>query len=393
MARNVKSQKRSSNSPRSKATPPRRPQKAPPAGAKKPAPKAGAKKPAPKAGKKAAAPRKAAVATGEGSSPPVDPAIIERIRARWPAPTDVQRTAYRSQFSDDYCQDLGTKTRAELVRREALGWIVSLDTALRSPSGNTIRYTGARLRWLMEQVDALDTEIQAQRAEQGTTKTIKQTAAQAEQTARAVLDDLEDVLRDVAGERPADKREYDNALTALQAPEDVVERLTSLAKLGARWLALTDPVFKALVEEHKLTHELVERAGQMALALGEARTGARGTRLEPRDAPTVNRAEGRVLAEMKVALRAVESARRTDKTIRALVPGRGTRAAIVGRAKPVRTPPEKTPPEKKPANAKKAKAAAADQAAQDQAAQDKAAQDKAVQDKASAETPAAKKAK
>lgn len=280
---------------------------------------------------------------GDELPPEVAPETLASIRKLHKAPTEIQRKAYRSQFSDEFCDGMGTKTRAELVLREVLGWVVALDDKKRKPNGSLIHYSGPRIIWMLDCAEQLRDELEQQKARAGDVLAIKSAAEQAEANARRLLQEIREVLEAVAEERKEEKNEYERKKTKTKAAEDVAARLAALSDLGQRWRRRKDEVFQVLIEEHGLTEDLVERGAQAAKRLQDSRPGARGNRRETKDTPSVNRIEGRVLAEMRVAMKAVARANRTDKTITLLVPGPGTRAALVGRTK---KGDKKPPPDK-----------------------------------------------
>jgi hypothetical protein len=322
--------------------------------AAKPAP-AGARAPAPRstatAPEVAAAPEVGTAAAGDsapeaGSAPveptPVDPAVLAEIRAHWPMPTAMQVRAYRSQFGDAVCEQLGARTRAVLVLGEARGVIVTVHNTLLTPSGRMVPYAPTRFRYFIECVDDLDEAIEAERVAQGKVAEVKQLLTDAEVAATGQVAWLQDTLSDIAGEREAENHEIENALSTLKAPDDVVARSKVLVEVGRRWLGRKDEELHVLLDDFQLSSERLASVEKAAARLQRLRPEARGVRVQVYDTPAINRIEGRVLAEMRLVMTLFARARKKDRNVPSLVPGPGTRAVLGHRPKSKKEP-EPTP--------------------------------------------------
>lgn len=275
------------------------------------------------------------------------------IRAAWPAPTEIERAAYRSQFTDKECAEAGTLTKAVNVRNDAGGWILQIHRMKSGPDGRHIKYPGARLIYLLDLYEQLDGAIQAQEAEQGDVRETKNTAADHDDAARVTESTLYGDLDDIAGNRPVERRDLDAAATPMTTPEELVKRLRNLIELGRRWVATKDAELAVLVKDAELTPSVLDTAERAAANLEAARRGARSVRVVNNDLPAVNLIEGRVTREMKHVKGRVDRARKDHPSLTPLIPSPGTRAAIIGRTKPPRPkteksapPPDTTPPEK-----------------------------------------------
>ena len=163
------------------------------------------------------------------SDAPVDPSTLAGIRGHWPALKDVQRKAYLSQFTDAECEKLGTKTRGELVRNEAGGWVVSIDDQLRSSLAADIPYSPGRLVYLLDLIEKLDGELAKQAASQGRVADVKNAAADKEVAAETVAEKLYAALERVAGKRKTEVDALGKADIAVKTPEDIVKRAAERA--------------------------------------------------------------------------------------------------------------------------------------------------------------------
>lgn len=295
-----------------------------------------------------------------GTDTEPDAGTLAKIRRSLPAPSEVERRAYRSQFPDAFCEEKGKLTKGRGALREARRWVVQIFKNRAQPGGDTVRYPPQRLHYLMDCVDALAAALDKQEADQGKAGRLKSGASQAEQEARALAEELHDDLSDVAGEREAEKADLAQATRGeMRTADDVQARLKSLAHLSRQWLASGDETLRALLSTYQVTEASATAADEMAAQLADKGTAASGERVEPRDTPPVNRAEGRVTQEMKLAMNATGRARKTWKDLKPLSPTAATRAAILGRARPKAEPPVTkeptqagTPEDKEPAPVK-----------------------------------------
>ena len=110
--------------------------------------------------------------------------------------------------------------------------------------------------------------------------------------------------------------------------------LTALADLAESWQERPTDAAKALVASVELSPCDVEaaRAAAKALLAAASEEPQSSGRISVRDLPTVNRAEGRVLLEMRIAMRFFERAHRENSIVPKLVPGPATRAVLAPRA-------------------------------------------------------------
>ena len=281
--------------------------------------KSPAKKPAPA---KAAPPAKAAKKS-----------VVTTMLAALPPITDVERSAFSAQYRDEQCDALGSKTKSELVFKDALAFATTMFEALQKNPRLVRRYGVSRLAWFLECLAELDRA----RAEQGGGKggdavVLRATAEQSMGVARAVHDDLASTLETLIGGHDVDRAALHQAKVDAGSPARMIDSLSALAKIGDAWLRRTDGESKALVASVDLTRGDVDLAWATAAALKDASDRATGKRASGHDSQPVNRVEGRVLLEMRLAMRAFDAARTANggvnKAIPNLVPGAGTRSVL-----------------------------------------------------------------
>jgi hypothetical protein len=289
--------------------------------------KSTATKAAPKAAK---APAKAAPKPA-----PYRDSLAVKTLATLPALSSKLRAAYRLSFNDEQCDAWGEKTKADVVLKEAEKWIASMNAALkRDPD---VAYSRRRLAFLCELVVLLEDEM-ARTTQKGAGEhlSIRSAALSLANNARA---DLARRLRAMAGGRQnilaeVSQHRPDNA----KSVSDVQESLTALISLATR--LRRDDVNEALADDVGLTESRLN-AAYSAL---EALTGAGELTLNAAeyegDAPSVNRIEGRVLRELRLAQRLFAEARDAGISVPLLVPSPALKAILGADSEaPAPTPP------------------------------------------------------
>jgi hypothetical protein len=248
-----------------------------------------AKKPAKPAAKKAPAQRDS---------------LAVRTLANLPALSSKLRAAYRLSFTDEQCDAWGAKTRAEDVLKEAEKWIGTMDRALKGDPD--VAYSRRRLAFLCELVVLLEDEMhrttdkgvsEHQSTRSAALALANNARADLARRLRAMAGGRQNILAEIGRHRP------ENA----ESVADVQQSLTALIALATR--LRRDDVNEALADDVGLTESRLN-AAYSAL---EALTGAGEIDLNAAeyegDAPSVNRIEGRVLRELRLAQRLFEEAR------------------------------------------------------------------------------------
>lgn len=260
---------------------------------------------------------------------PVKATVEARLLAELPALTAAEKRVFLAQHPPSRCDAMGGRTKSEGVLKEARAHAAVIAKALRKHPVELRRYGRARFAWLLTCVAALDDARDAQQATDGSTTAAKDRAARAEATARALREDLLDALTTIAEGNPDDERALATATGSLMGAPALVASLRGLSALARAWLDRDTEDAKVLAASVSLTLADVEAAEAAAGALEEA---AGDSTIEGRaavkDTPSVNRAEGRVLLELRLAMRAFERAHERNKEIPRLPSGAATRQAF-----------------------------------------------------------------
>ena len=246
---------------------------------------------------------------------------LQALAARQRPLTQVEREAFRSLLTDEQCDALGGKTKAVNVLREALDWSVVIDGALRDHRDD-LDYGPARFSFFLETQRALSAQVRSDGA--GGDAAVVEHARTDAMTLRGRITEK---LNQISG--GDDKDALAAARGTAETTESLVQGLHSLSTLVAKWVRRSDPAGKALVASVGLTAHEAEALADVAKRL---QASARDTTLAGKarhgDSALTNRLEGRVLGEMRVAMKAFESAHGRNKVVPRLVPGPGTRAAL-----------------------------------------------------------------
>lgn len=288
--------------------------------------KSTATKAAPKAAK---APAKAAAKPA-----PYRDSLAVKTLATLPALSSKLRAAYRLSFNDEQCDAWGEKTKAEVVLKEAEKWIGTMNAALkRDPD---VAYSRRRLAFLCELVVLLEDEMARTSDKGGEHLSIRSAALSLANNARA---DLARRLRAMAGGRQnilaeVSQHRPDNA----KSVSDVQESLTALISLATR--LRRDDVNEALADDVGLTESRLNAAYSALEALTGAGELALNSAEYEGDAPSVNRIEGRVLRELRLAQRLFAEARDAGISVPLLVPSPALKAILGADSEaPAPTPP------------------------------------------------------
>lgn len=259
--------------------------------------------------------------------------ILDTLIPKWDTLTNDERRIFTTKYSDAQCEDKGGGTRSEGVLSEAVGWAATIDKALPDFPVELRRYPRARFAWFLECIRALAAERTLQQTKGGAAGVLKTAVDQAEKAAltarKEVVDSLEELVEGDATEEDA----LSNALGSTDRPDRTVASMGTVCAYARRWLTRDDAGSKKRVELAGLTLAEVETAENAAATLVQATAGKtlEGATLV-RDSPAVNRIEGRVLLEMRAAMRVFNKANVLNKQIPKLVPGSATRRALVSRS-------------------------------------------------------------
>ena len=254
---------------------------------------------------------------------------IHRLTLKVPPLTDAQRSAFSAQFLDTQCDAMGARTRSAAVLQDALAFAHVIEAALAKNRPALRRYGAARFAWFLECIGALESARAQQAQEKDAGAPARYALEHAVSRALEVRRELLHALELLAGEADPYRGELDAARGKTTKPGDVASSLNDLARLGDAWLRRSDAESKALVSAVDLQRGDIDLAWSAAQSLEQALARASGVRLsDGRDTPSVNRVEGRVLLEMRCAMRAFAHAHDNDALVPRLVPGAGTRNVL-----------------------------------------------------------------
>ena len=280
--------------------------------------------------KKAARREKPSAAT----TPRRDGDLAVQLLSDLPRLTDADRAAFRAQFSDSQCDEIGARTQAEAVREEALAWAEKMHGALKRHPHALRRYGATRFAWFVECIRALETSLLDQDLERSRAAPMDMGLDLARIAAFSVRNDLKDTLSMLAGSDASEKESVVRALGTQEGDEALVGALRGLADLAEWWLRREDARAKTLVGSVSLGDSDVEAARSAARELAQAANLAPlPADANDRDAASVNRVEGRVLLEMTIALSVFARAHGQTPAVPRLIPGPATRAVLVSQKK------------------------------------------------------------
>lgn len=255
----------------------------------------------------------------------LDVSFVGALLAALPPLTNLQRQAFREQFTLAQCDAIGMLAEAPSVYREALAWLRPIDRTLTRHSLLVRRYGRTRFAWFLECIRDLGEALEIRRGGDTTPATGQ---ARAERVRRAALRIREELIEAISVLAAGDEQESGRlaaAAGAADTPEELSTSLQALARLAEDWIDHEGPVTRALVASVDLTDADIEAARAAAHAMAP-RHGVREE--DHADLRAVGRAEGRVLLEMRLAMRIFERAHRWDRRVPRLLPGPATGLAL-----------------------------------------------------------------
>jgi hypothetical protein len=286
-------------------------------------------KPAP-AKPAAAKPDPAAPVAPDDYDPNKDRRALLELQARYGNVDDDTRAAFDELSTNDRRASLGSRTRADGVRREGVAWAVAIDQAFtRYPALIEEHYSKMRFAYFLDRLAALNAAIEAQTTRRGDQGVAQTTAGDSEQAARDARRRLLAKMRGFAGHRASERALLDEATGRTDDVEALGASIRALVKLGQTWLERQDNKSKIQAASAGLT----ERALNEALAAAEGLTKAAtdvtlAGRRPAADAPEVNLLEGWVLHEMAEAQRCFDEAHSATRIVPRLQPGPATRHVL-----------------------------------------------------------------
>ena len=251
-----------------------------------------------------------------------------KLASSYRALGETQQRAFLRQASTAKCAELGARTKAEGVYREAQKWAPIIHSEIGKNPVALRRYGKARFTWYLLCLRArrAGRVAEDQAVEASTARSALERAVDEGKAAREVIAEPLGILAE--GDAAADA-ELATAYGTIESPEALRASLASLADLADAWLAKSDEESRVLVESVDLNAGDVQLVRDAHAALGDA-SSSRTTQGSARtnDDLATNRAECRMLFEMRLVMSVFESAHRRTGLASRLTPGPATRAVL-----------------------------------------------------------------
>lgn len=251
--------------------------------------------------------------------------LVGSLLATLPPLTNIQRQAFREQFTLAQCDAIGVLAEAPDVYREAIAWLRPIEGTLSRHSLLVRRYSRARFAWFLECIRDLGDALEIRRGGDRPPGTLHARTERVRRTALRIREELIEALSVLANGDEHESARLVDAAGATDTPDLLGTSLRALARLAEDWTDHEGPLIRALVASVDLTEADVDAARAAAHAVGAGHAGHEG---DHGDLRAVGRAEGRVLLEMGLAMRLFERAHRWDRRVPCLLPGPATRAAL-----------------------------------------------------------------
>ena len=279
--------------------------------------------------KKAAAPKKVA---------PAKLSVAVQTLGSLPALTSKLRAGFRSAFTDEQCDAWGEQTKAENVLKEGEKWVATMARSLKN--GADVTYSRRRLTFLCELLVLLEDEVS--HTKDSDQHDLRSTRGAALAVANNARKDLARRLRAMAGGQQKLLGEIAHvAPNSESSPTDVQDSLTATIDLGLK-LRRND-IMEAVADDVGLTEARLNSAYAALEALAGARAVSLNAAAYEGDAPSVNRIEGRVLREMRLAQRLFNEAREAGINVPQLIAGPSLKS-VFGKKDAVEAPAPTPPP-------------------------------------------------
>lgn len=259
---------------------------------------------------------------------------VPALASRTPL-TESAREVLHTQTSPARLRDLGAETRSALVLNDARGWITPMQKTMEAPPEGLF-YGQERFTYFLEVVNDLRVKIEIKTETQQDAARARGVSEVLLARARRVRTRLVSALSAVARGHELLENELNIARGQANTEAEINTSLQSLLTLARAWLT-REPIrariamlTAAQVDEAQTT----QRA--FALAIGERREEGHAN---VRDDADTNLAEGRVLTEMRAAMRAFADAKEEGANVPSLTPGAATRRVLMGHKEKAKKPP------------------------------------------------------
>jgi hypothetical protein len=237
---------------------------------------------------------------------------------------DDLRVEFRAQRSEAECEALGKNTSSAGVYREAGQVGVVMHKTLATHGAAKVRYGLGALVWYLETVQALGAEITRQSSRAKAASTSSLTGQLSLDVAREQRSAINELITSIIEGDDVLEASFQAVRGGASSEADLIESLESSADFAETLLTKK----KVLAREFGLTAEDVT-AARTAAANAKAQRTERSMEgaVKSKDDAATNRAEGRVLFEMRRAMRIFNAAAAKGFGER-LVPGPATRHVL-----------------------------------------------------------------
>jgi hypothetical protein len=287
--------------------------------------------------------------TTQTATPDDDGGVLIRTYAdALPALTPAQRQAFDRQCSAAKADDWGTRTKALNVLHDAERFARIIHDALAAPRGG-LGYTTARFLYFLEGILTLRGAIEVDRGKGRTVGTAQVSIGKAHEDALLGRELLIERLSAFAEGDEVRVQQIADAAGTSKDDDALLRSLKALVDCTKDCMASSDAVDQALAESVGLNPALVADIEARRAVLSEARSAAlgEGPKMRQLDSAATNRIEGRVLFEMRYAMRLFDGAHGRDALSPRLIPATGTRQ-VLARSRPkkaeAQVPAQPSPP-------------------------------------------------
>ena len=238
--------------------------------------------------------------------------------------SDTLRTELRAQKSEAACEALGKNTSSAGVYREAGQFAVAMHKMLTEHGVSKVRYGYGLLVWFLECVRVLGVETVRQSSRANAASTSSLTGQLGLEVARENRNSIHGLIELVIEGDAELEAGFAAVRGTANTEDDVITSLKSSADFAEKLLTKK----AALAAEIGLTAEDVTAARTAAANAVSQRTNrSMDGAVKAKDDAATNRAEGRVLFEMRRAMRVFNKAAEKGFGAR-LVPGPATRSVL-----------------------------------------------------------------
>lgn len=261
-------------------------------------------------------------AGGDGNGPGT--ATISAVLATLPPLTNLQRRAFREQFTLAECDAAAARAEPRALLSQALAWFAPIERTLTRQPLLVRRYGRARFAWLLECTRDLGESLQIRDGGLA----VETSYDRRERMRRAAMRLREELIEALSILAAHDEKEAEHLQAAGEpgSEDQLGASLHALARLAEDWIERDGPLTRALVASVDLTPGDVEAARAAAHSVSDSHLASDG----PGDLRGIGRAAGRVALELRLVMRFFKRAHTWDPRVPDLRPALETQAALEG---------------------------------------------------------------